>query len=229
LNELNSKLLNKKQRYVYSTKDILPLLKLNTNTLVTLANNHIKDYGKKAFKNTLSVLSNNNIAYIGAGFNLHECQDYGFNDIVIININWVGVSKFGIPLHLYSATKNSFGANYIAYEKLLQKIKNYKKKNKKVVLIIHGGKELAKNEAQLGLDFEKVRLLNSDVTIIHHPHVYVQNKYEKNNIYVLGDFIFKSVNNRLGNRRGSALLKVTLYNDKLVSELETFRANEVYG
>lgn len=226
LNTLNAKLYNKKQRYVYSTKEILPLLKLNENTLVTLANNHIKDYGKKAFENTLDVLKNNNIDYIGAGFNLRECQDYEFNNAVFINVNWVGTSKFGIPLHLYSATKNSFGANFIPYDKLSQRIKSYRDKGKKIILIIHGGKELAKNETQLGLDLEKVNQLNSDVTIIHHPHVYVKNKFEKNNIFILGDFIFKTEKGRLYSKRNSALLEINTVENKVSAQLVKFDVSD---
>ncbi|MEA2020134.1 MAG: CapA family protein [Patescibacteria group bacterium] len=228
LNTLSSKIFNKKQRYVYSTEKIIPLLKLNKNTLVTLANNHIKDYGKNAFKNTLKVLGNNNIDYIGVGSNLQECKDFEVNSIVFININLVGVKKLGVPFHLYSATNNGFGANYKTYNKLSQKIKRYKDKDKKVILIIHGGKELAENESQLGLDLEKINQLNADLTVIHHPHVYVKTKYEKNNIYVLGDFIFHSQDNRLKQNRQSALLSVNFENNKFYPKLNKFKVKEIY-
>jgi poly-gamma-glutamate synthesis protein (capsule biosynthesis protein) len=43
--------------------------------LVTLANNHIMDQGKKGFKSTVTLLNKNKIPYIGAGRNIDKAKN----------------------------------------------------------------------------------------------------------------------------------------------------------
>jgi poly-gamma-glutamate capsule biosynthesis protein CapA/YwtB (metallophosphatase superfamily) len=51
------------------TIGVLDLLKIN---LVTLANNHIYDYGDKGLSDTLKLCKNHNIATVGAELNLSK-------------------------------------------------------------------------------------------------------------------------------------------------------------
>jgi len=208
LNSYNTCIKKKPQIKVFSDERILDLLKMNPNTLVTLANNHIKDLGKEGFENTIKTLEENNINYIGAGRNLSECKDFEFNNIVFINVNWIGAKKFNVPFHLYSATKKDFGSNYLSEKKLFERIEEYKKLGKKVVLIIHGGKELPKSKDELGVNFGCLKGLNADLIVVHHPHVYVETCYEEDNIFVIGDFIFKISNVGLSSNRKSAILEI---------------------
>jgi len=228
LNSYNTCIKKKPQIKVFSDERILDLLKMNPNTLVTLANNHIKDLGKEGFENTLNTLEKNNINYIGAGRDLSDCKDFEFNKIVFVNVNWIAVKKFNLPFHLYSATKKDFGANYLSEKELFERIGGYKELGKRVILIIHGGKELASDINELNLDLEMVKCLGADVTIIHHPHVYVKTEYEKDNIFVLGDFIFKSKNESLRIDRDSAALSLEFSCGKLKTTLSGFSMKVVY-
>jgi poly-gamma-glutamate capsule biosynthesis protein CapA/YwtB (metallophosphatase superfamily) len=229
VNNLNTSIRKKPQIKVFSEKEIFSLLNLNKNTLVTLANNHIKDLGKEGFKYTIRELEKNQIKYIGAGNNLNQTPNfYEFNNIVFINLNLIGTYKFRIPVHLYSASRNNFGAYYISLNILKKKIDYLKKNNKKVILVIHGGKELPRNINKLNLDLNKIRNLNSDITVIHHPHIYLETKYEKDNIFILGDFIFKSSNKRLKSNRKSSILEVLIKNNKVKTNLIKFKINKVY-
>jgi hypothetical protein len=230
LNKFNMLIRKKPQYTVYSNKKIISLLKLNRNTLVTLANNHIKDLGKKGFEYTSKELEENNIEFIGAGKNNKQVKNfYEFKDIIFININLIGAYKYKFPLKLYSATKDSFGSAYIDFKKLKQDIKRLRKKDKKIVLIIHGGKELPKSIKELNLNFDLIKNLKADITIIHHPHIYVKTKYEKDNIFVLGDFIFNPTSKNILPDRESGILEADLRNKKVNCKLIKFNANEVYG
>ena len=52
---------NNIQPIVSSNISILDLLKINKNTLVTLANNHVKDLGLNGFNDTIKLLETNEI------------------------------------------------------------------------------------------------------------------------------------------------------------------------
>jgi hypothetical protein len=230
INNFNIFIKKKPQRKVFSEKEIFSLLNLNKNTLVTLANNHIKDLGKRGFKHTIKELEKNQVKFIGAGNNLNQTPNfYESNNIVFINLNLIDTHKFKIPFHLYSATKNDFGAYYINFNILKRKINHLKKNNKKIVLIIHGGKELPRNIDKLNLDLNKIKRLNSDIIVIHHPHVYLKTKYEKDNIFIIGDFIFKSSNKKLKPDRKSAVLEILIKNNKVKISLIKFKVNEIYN
>lgn len=229
LYSLNIYIRKKPHVKVFSGIEIFKLLKMNPNTLVTLANNHIKDLGKKGLEETLDILKENNINYIGAGKNLDKCKDFEFHDIIFINVNWVGVKKFSIPFHLYSATRKTFGANYLSSRELFEKIEEFKKLDKRVVLIIHGGSVLPEKIKDLSLDLEMIRNLNADITVIHHPHLYVKTKYEKDNIFVLGDFIFQPKDVSLDLFRESAILKIYIKEGLLIPEIERFKMKDVFN
>ena len=64
---------------------------------VTLANNHIGDYGERALNNTLKLLDENNIQYAGAGNNILEAYSA------------IRISKEGITISLLSVCENEFG------------------------------------------------------------------------------------------------------------------------
>jgi len=222
------KITKKEQPIVYSDKRIFSLLKTNKHTVVTLANNHVKDLGKKGFRNTLSLLKNNSIMFLGAALNLIEASKHlEFGNIAFININLVAAKKFDVPLYLYNATKTDYGGSFVDNSDLKNKINALKKENKKVILIIHGGKELPKSNKEIGIDLDKVKSLRADITIIHHPHIYIKTEYEKYNIYILGDFIF-SRPNYLDVDRKSAFVEIDVADKNIKSNITSFNINEVY-
>ena len=61
--------------------------------IVTLANNHVYDYGKQAFLDTMTTLENANIDYFGAGKNLDEAMSPVYYEIDGKTIAFVGASR----------------------------------------------------------------------------------------------------------------------------------------
>ncbi|MFW6233302.1 MAG: CapA family protein [Nanoarchaeota archaeon] len=217
------RIFNKVQPIVYSDNTILSLLKLNENVLVTLANNHIKDLGYDGFKDTINFLEKNKINYIGAGFNNYESSsDFIFDKYVIINCNFVGSKKLGVKFKIYNSTKTDYGSSYQNFNFLKNKISEYKKDNKKVILIIHGGKEMPEDE--LGINLYEVQKLGADYSIVHHFHKYIKTKYEKKNIFCIGDFIFNRPD-KLPLDRKSGYVKIS---DGVV-KCHNFSVGDVYG
>lgn len=161
---------------------------LNIN-LVTLANNHIKDYGEKGVLDTIDWCNLNNIETVGAGKNIEAASEpkvisTSEGSIAIINIaenEWS------------SAGENSAGANGIDLIKNYNSIKEAKKKYDFVIVIVHGGLEyynLPSPKVQ-----ERYRFYvdsGSDLVIGHHTHCMSGYENYKGSViyYSLGNFLF---------------------------------------
>jgi len=186
---------NKKQPIVYSDNKITEFLKLNPNTVVTLANNHVKDCGRSGLTSTLKCLSENKIDYLGAGFNIEQANKYihkkiADKDIFIMNYNRIGLRKYGLFANIYGASKNDFGAAYLSFWKIKDSIRKIKDKfpNAVTILIVHDGRVLPENTNDLKLKLKSYQSCNSDLTIIHHPHL--SWNLNLDTIKVIGDCIF---------------------------------------
>ncbi len=179
------------QPIVSSDNGILGLLRLNKNTIVTLANNHIKDLGYEGYRDTIGILKENGIRFIGAGENNNEAsKDIIIDNYALVNCNSVGSEKFGIKFRIYNATKNDYGASYQKYAELKTKIARYREEGKKIILIMHSGKEMPEDEQSAGINLEMIQSLDADYTVIHHFHRYLKTTYEKDNIFCIGNLIF---------------------------------------
>ncbi len=224
------KLTGKIQPFVYSNKNILNLLKVNKNTLITLANNHIKDGGKEGFLQTLNILEKNEINYIGAEYNREEANHiFNINDeICVINVNLISAKKYHIPFFIYNSTSKDYGASYLDFKQINDKVLHLQSLDKKVILILHTGNEISSSNDELSVDFRKIKEIGANYTIIHHPHKYVKTEFEQDNIYVLGDFIF----NRPGyfkSERETAILNLKISKDNIDFNLITNKVNDIYA
>ncbi len=146
------------------------LLRGNTDMWVTLSNNHVLDYGIEGLNDTISLLKQKNINYIGAGLNEKEAWREGvFNKdgertVVVINFS-EGEDDSSARLGVGGVAGYEVG-------RVANLIVSNKKHNKIVVVVFHGGRErvnlpppyiqkMLRNFAELG----------ADLIIGHHPHV----------------------------------------------------------
>jgi poly-gamma-glutamate synthesis protein (capsule biosynthesis protein) len=158
------------------------LRKANIN-IVNLANNHIFDYGKIAFEDTLKNLEKNNIKYFGNSYEPLIIEKEG------IKIGFLGFSDF---LKHLEVREEKIGIA-VVNNNLGEIIKKAKEKVDILIVSFHWGEEYKKiaNERQRKL--AKIAIdSGADLVIGHHPHV-IQNieKYKNKFIfYSLGNFIF---------------------------------------
>ena len=90
--ERGEKLAGKK--YCFRARpDRVENLKLLGVDIVKLANNHVYDYGKDAFLDTLEVLKGADIAYMGAGANLEEATTPVYREIQGKTVAFVAASR----------------------------------------------------------------------------------------------------------------------------------------
>jgi len=158
------------------------LKKVNIN-VVNLANNHIFDYDKIAFEETLKNLEENQIRYFGNSYDPLIIQEEG------TKIGFLGFSDF---LKHLEVKENKVGISVIN-DKLSEIIKKAKEKVDILILSFHWGEEYQKFANKRQEKFAKLAIeAGADLIIGHHPHV-IQNieKYKDKFIfYSLGNFIF---------------------------------------
>lgn len=175
-------------------KSQINLLKELNIGLVTLANNHIWDYGKKGLEDTLNVCSENNIDTIGAGLSLSGAQQiYYFNAsdkrISIINFaenEWA------------NANRDHGGANSLDLIDNLKLIEEAKTKSDYTMVIVHGGHEqFSYPSPRMVKQYRFFIERGADIVINHHQHCV--NGYEeylgKHIFYGLGNFVFPTETN----------------------------------
>jgi len=159
--------------------------------LVTLANNHIMDYGSEGLLETMKICKQEGIDYVGVGKNLEEARKPYF-----IKIKEKTFAILNITENEFSTTLgNAYGANPLNLITNHYDIKEAKKTADYVIVISHGGRE------HYQLPSPKLReryrfFIDSgaDVVVGHHSHCF--SGFEKYNdktiFYSLGNFLFDS-------------------------------------
>jgi poly-gamma-glutamate capsule biosynthesis protein CapA/YwtB (metallophosphatase superfamily) len=172
-----------------SVETILPYLKQLKVDMVTLANNHILDYGAKGLSDTFKTLLENQISHVGAGNSLHDAKKPKT------------LEKDGLKLAILNFTENEWsianedkpGANPLDIIDNVTQIKAAKAKHDKVICIIHGGHEYNHLPSPRMVKQYRFYVDNgADAIVGHHTHCI--GGYEVYNtapiIYSLGNFLF---------------------------------------
>ena len=159
---------------------------------VTLANNHLLDYGGKAVMDTIRLCEQNGVRTVGAGKNLDAARR-----ILVLEKNGVKVAILNVAEHEFSiAGKNSPGANPLDLINVMRDLYKAREMSERIILVVHGGLEHVPYPSP-----ESVRLLrflaeqkNVIAVIRHHPHI-IQGNEMWNGVpiyYSLGNFYFPS-------------------------------------
>lgn len=192
------------------------ILKYGGFDLVTLANNHILDYGEEGLLGTIEQCEKWKVGYVGAGFNLDVARRF-----YSIYIDGLHIAILNFAENEFSTTHSAKqgGANPLNPVWNYYDILNAKKVADYVFVIVHGGHE--------GYQLPSPRMqetyrffidAGADMVIGHHPHCFsgFEEYHGKMIFYSLGNFIFDS---RTGNREGlwteGFALSLILSKDKL--------------
>lgn len=163
--------------------------------IVSLANNHVYDYGEEALIDTLETLENAGIPYVGAGRNIEEAKKS------------VSFIANGRKITIVSATQIERSLNYtkeatedrpgvlktLNPDKFISVIEGAKKNSDYVIAFVHWGTEnvdyYGSDQVDLGQKFIDA---GADVIIGGHTHCLQGFDYYKGKpiIYSLGNFWF---------------------------------------
>jgi poly-gamma-glutamate capsule biosynthesis protein CapA/YwtB (metallophosphatase superfamily) len=180
--------------YVYkSPPEAVPAMKTAGIDLVNLANNHSMDQGVEGLLDTMRVLDENEIAYVGAGADAARAYAPVLVERHGITIAFFGFSRV-VPEVSWYAGKNKPGLA-VSYDpaRAVEAIRAARSKADLVVVIAHWGKE----KVDLPVDHQKELArayidAGADLVVGSHPHVLqgVESYHGKWIAYSLGNFIF---------------------------------------
>jgi D-alanyl-D-alanine carboxypeptidase len=182
------------QKNLYSFRmdpAVVPALKGAGMTILSVANNHVGDWGRAAYMDTLSRLKENEILYTGGGNNKTEAETPTIIEKYGMKIGFLGFSDKGPDYMAADADKAGLLlANDPDFDAI---IKNASKQVDFLVVSFHFGEEYqTKHNARQ--EYLAHRAVDDGAKLIigSHPHVVEDTEVYKESYiaYSLGNFIF---------------------------------------
>lgn len=172
-------------------------LKAGNINLVSIANNHILDYGMSCLESTIAVLKQEKINFAGAGINIKDAHKPAVFEINKIKFAFFAYSMT-LPKYFY-ATDTTGGTAYPKRKLLKEKIEYYRDKVDYIIVSFHWGQELTEYPKEYQRNFAHWAIdYGADLILGHHPHVLQGIEKYKNKliIYSLANFVFASYSNK---------------------------------
>jgi poly-gamma-glutamate synthesis protein (capsule biosynthesis protein) len=163
--------------------------------VVSIANNHILDFGTEAFFDTMDTLKQYGIEYVGGGKNQKEAEKPIFIEKNGIKIGFVAYTSI-VPYAEWRAGENNPGIASLKPQDFNQALDNIKKANEQcdlLMVVVHWGKEYAKTPQKWQTELAHQMIdYGADAIIGHHPHILqgIEFYKEKPILYSIGNFIF---------------------------------------
>jgi gamma-polyglutamate biosynthesis protein CapA len=191
---------------------VIPALRGAGVGVVSLANNHIADWGRTAFIDTLGRLAENEIAYTGGGNNKTEAEMPAIIEKYGMKIGFLGFTDVG-PNYMTADTEKAgiLLADDINFDEI---IKSAVKQVDYLVVTFHFGEEY-QNKHNIRQEYLAHQAIDDGAKIVigTHPHVVQDTEIYKNGFiaYSLGNFVFDQSWSKPTMR--GMLLEVKLYKD----------------
>lgn len=202
------------KRYTFRAKpERMELLKQMGTDLVSLANNHVFDYGEEAMLDTCDYLEQAGIPYVGGGRNKKEASSPVYFIVNGMKIGFVAATNAEITRFTPAAEEDSPGVLEAYETEEYNQITAEAAENcDYLIAYMHWGPEDNNHYADYQTEQGR-KLLNSgaDIVVGGHPHVLQGMEYVdgKPIVYSLGDFWFNKETKYTG------LLKLNITYDGL--------------
>lgn len=181
--------------------------------VLSLANNHILDYGQEALFETIEVLDSKMIFHIGAERNIQEAREPVILKVKNKRFGFLAYSNT-FPQRFW-AEEEKAGTAYGKFSQVKEDVKGLKEKVDFLIVSFHWGseekispQEYQKDLAHLAID------QGADIVLGHHPHILSGIEIYRNGviIYSLGNFAFGSYSEKA---KESAIFRFSFSKDKL--------------
>jgi len=165
--------------------------------VVTLANNHILDFGPPALQDTLQILAENGILATGAGMNLEDARAPAVLRIGDRTVAFLAYS-LTFPVEFYASPgRPGTAPGYREYVKA--DIEKARQTADLVVVSFHWGAELMTQAKEYQQELGRRAVdWGADLVLGHHPHVLQELEVYRGRLiaYSLGNFVFGSESDR---------------------------------
>jgi poly-gamma-glutamate capsule biosynthesis protein CapA/YwtB (metallophosphatase superfamily) len=192
-------------------------LKIVGFNVLSIANNHILDYGDQGLTDTINYLYESGISTVGAGLNLSFARK---PIIVKIKSKKIGFLAYS---YTYEATRNRPGCAPLWKFLIRQDVKCLKENSDIVIVSFHYGKEFSFIPSKFQKLISHFAIdSGADIVLGHHSHTFQPIEIYKGKIiaYSLGNFLFdynyygvNSYKKLLYYTRFSAILKLTIHDN----------------
>ncbi|MGE5418206.1 MAG: CapA family protein [Acidobacteriota bacterium] len=161
-------------------------------TMVSMANNHVLDYGRTGLLETMKHLHQSGISFFGAGRNAREAHTP-----LIVNKNGIKIAFLSYSAFPYEGISYDHARANIAQgcKKAIisQDIQAVRNKVDLVIVCFHWGREFRTTPTALQRVLARATIdAGADLIIGHHPHVLQPPSYYRGKLilYSLGNFVF---------------------------------------
>lgn len=168
------------------------ILKESRFDVLSLANNHIMDYGLSGLDQTVDALDNAEILHVGAGRTVREANAPLLMERAGEKIAILARSSVIVRSPCY-ANERQPGAAFLNENELISNIRECKRVADIVILLIHWGiEEYVFPSPEQRMWAKKFAMAGADLILGHHPHVLQGTEMVGNSLvaYSLGNFIF---------------------------------------
>lgn len=162
-------------------------------TILSLANNHLPDFGPQGLLDTLQYLNNAGIGHTGAGKTEAEAFAAKFIEVKGLKLAFLAFTDPALVPESYLADAEHPGVAFFEQEKVRAAVQDAREKADFVVVSMHAGTEYEPAPDLAQTRFARLVVdAGADLVLGHHPHVVQKiEKYKgKYIMYSLGNFVF---------------------------------------
>jgi poly-gamma-glutamate synthesis protein (capsule biosynthesis protein) len=182
--------------------------------ILSVANNHIFDYGREAMEDSFKRLKEAKIDFVGGGFNEKEAYAPVIKEINGVKIAFLSFTNLGSEY--WSAKGNHSGIAWLKAENLEKGVKEAKENANLVIVSMHFGDEYQKKANSEQKYFAHLAIdSGADLVIGHHSHIVgeIEEYKGKYIFYSLGNFVFDQKFSK--ETMEGLMLKVSIENSKI--------------
>jgi poly-gamma-glutamate synthesis protein (capsule biosynthesis protein) len=168
---------------------------------LSIANNHVLDYGPDALADTVATLDARGIAHAGAGANRAAAWKPAVIERDGTSIAYLAFSHILPPGFVATDSKAGLAAGRNNMDAVTTAIRSAKGKYDYVIVSFHWGVEYQDDaNGEQVRDARAAVDAGADMVLAHHPHVIQAVEYYKNRLiaYSLGDFVFDHYSRKTG-------------------------------
>ena len=158
--------------------------------VLSIANNHMGDWGMTAFEDTMKEISKSGLLYVGSGLNKKEAETIKIVEKNDIKVGFLSFSDVG-PKWL--AKNENLPFMLQVSEDFSQIISKGASLVDHLIVSIHFGEEYSKQPTERQISLAKTAIdYGARVVLGHHPHVVLPTEFYKDGFiaYSMGNFIF---------------------------------------